>query len=305
MPGAVPNLPNGEVYMGRKEYDEKRNSRKAGSISPSHSDSDKLRKMFYGGLKAYEAKPLDKKPNPVWMTFNDRCQHPITNAKQLRALLDYYSHSDDVMVVSYHRDGCVSCGALDKVMEFTCREFKRHAPGLHFFDLNAGDDPVMVDGMRRFPQLKAFSSGNWQDIEFKPPQDFRDSVLRSVQTEMDERNKRGEPLTALQAEEMYFSVAAPAMAEVIEDSLWGYYNSARVRIHNYWKQLSIRRSWYFKRYIEPTVDKTQSATMRDASIFGEMRASLVPDALVQEQEGLRRLEQRRALLDADKAPMQQ
>lgn len=300
MPGALP--PDGretQVYQGSR-YDYRRNSK---NFTPSHSDSDKLRKLFYGGMKAYEKKPLDKTPNPVWLNYNDRCQHPITNAKQLRTLLDYYSHTDEVMLIRYHRDGCVSCSALDKVMEYACREFKRHTPGLHFYDLNAGDDAVMVEGMRRFPQLKAFASGNWQDIDFKPPQDFRDSVLHSVQNEVDERQKKGDPLTAMQAEEMYFSVAAPAMWETVEDSIYKYYNTARARIHNYWKQVSLRRSWYFKKYIQPTIDTERSVLMKDSSVFGEMRKSEMSDALVAEEEGLKKMEEYRLQVEADKVPM--
>ena len=286
MPGPVAGLGTGgydreQPYTGGK-LDGKRGG-KDGAPNQMHSESDKLRKMFYSGLRAYEKKPLDKSPNPVWLSYNERCQHSVTTAKQLRKLLDYYSHSDEVMVVRYHRDGCVSCNALDKVMEFSCRDFKKHAPGLHFYDINAGDDPAMVEGMRRFPQLKAFNSGNWQDIEFKPPQDFRDSVMRSVSNEVDERAKSGEPVTAIQAEEMYFSVCAPAMSQVIEDALWSYYNGARVRIHNYWKQVSIRRTWYYKKFIEPSVDPSQSAMMRDSSIFGEMRDSEMKNAMEREE----------------------
>lgn len=287
------------VYTGGKQDERKAR----GTMKPIHHEADALRKLLYSGMKAYEKNPMQRVPNPVWMQFNDRCQHPIKNAAQLRTLLDYYAHSDDVMVIRYTRDGCVSCNALDKVMEFQCREFKRNATGLHFYDLNAADDPVMVDGMRRFPSLKAFSSGNWQDVEFKPPQEFRDAVLNSVQNEVEERGKTGQPVTALEAEEMYFSVAAPAMMQTVEDSLWAYYNAARVRMHNYWKQVSVRRTWYFRKYIEPSVDTSMSTVMKDASIFGEMKPSEVADAMEKEEIGLMKMAEHAQKLAEMKPPM--
>jgi hypothetical protein len=150
---------------------------------------------------------------------------------------------------------------------------------IKFFDVQKEALPQLTTGMLRFPQIKAFSAGQWADIDFKPPQDFREQVYNQVEKEVHMAAKRGQPVTALQAEEMYYSVAGPAVTLILEESLTSFYNRSQVRLHNYWKQVSTRRSWYFKKYIEPlgpSMEELAQFEGHDASQYSAFGETIMP-----------------------------
>eukprot|EP00758_Cryptobia_borreli_P003455 Tbor_TRINITY_DN3756_c0_g1::TRINITY_DN3756_c0_g1_i1::g.2338::m.2338 len=208
--------------------------------------------------------------NPIWIDFPAKCTQKITSADELKNKLNYHTNSDEILAVRYTQNNCTACAALEKVYEYLCFEGKKHYPKLTFYEINKDENPELTKGMVRFPQIKAFAAGQWADIDYKPPQAFREKLYNQVQSEVKHRGDRnGEVITALQAEEMYFSAAGPSMLLVTEDSLTKFYTSAQVRLHNYWKQVSVRRSWFFKKYIEPNVDQEISDRFRLKSVLGE------------------------------------
>ena len=217
-------------------------------LRPIHTSADRLRNLFASNVHLRKAK---EEVNPMWHTFPERCVQPIQSRAEMEKLLKWHGQSDDVMVVRYWQDGCTACSALDKVFEWQCHESKKFVNKLRFFDVKKEDTPELTKGMVRFPQVKAFSAGQWADIDYKPPQDFREMIYGRVEKEVHRAAKMGTPISAIQAEEMYFSVAGPAVAQVLEESVMTFYNQAQVRLHNYWKQTSTRRSWYFKKYVDP------------------------------------------------------
>lgn len=236
-----------------------------------HAHSNHMKMLYVIGTKARE-RDNHTAINPLWQDFPTRCTHAIRSKEDMEKLLKFHANSDDVMIVRYWQTGCTACNALDKAVEYMCHDQAKRTPKLHFFDVQREAVPELTEGMMRFPQVKAFSGGQWADIDFKPPQDFRENVYQAVEREVHERARKGEPVTAVQAEEMYFSIAGPATLQILQDSVTGFYNQAQVRLHNYWKQVSHRRTWYYRKYV---ADKDVSGnvvplqTPGDISIFGE------------------------------------
>lgn len=245
-----------------------------------HGDSYRLKQMFLNGVALMAATEEQKQPlNPLWMEL-EKCASPIKTPDEMRQKLEEYTHSDRVMVVRYFQDNCVACNAVEKTFEFICHESKRHFPSLDFYEVHREGSPELVKGMVRFPQVKGYTGGQWTDLDFKPPQEYRDSLYRSIGREIDAMRKEGAAITALQAEEMYFSSAGPAMYLILNESISGFYTKAQVRLHNYWKQVSVRRTWFYKTVIEPRVPKEESDLFRARSIMGErveLSASPRPD----------------------------
>mmetsp|Transcript_47013 Transcript_47013/g.144929 ORF Transcript_47013/g.144929 Transcript_47013/m.144929 type:complete len:345 (-) Transcript_47013:212-1246(-) len=245
-------------------------------LKPIHTSADRLRQMFASNVHLRKAK---EEVNPMWHNFQERCVTPIESREEMEKLLKWHGQSDDVMVVRYHQEGCTACNALDKVFEYQCHEARKFVTKLRFFDVKKETAPELTKGMVRFPQVKAFSAGQWADIEYKPPQDFREMVYARVEKEVHRAAKTGTPISALQAEEMYFSVAGPAVSQVLEESIMTFYNKSQVRLHNYWKQISQRRSWYFKKYVEPvgkSADEIAAEYGTHASDFANFGEATAP-----------------------------
>ncbi|EPY37359.1 hypothetical protein AGDE_06575 [Angomonas deanei] len=187
----------------------------------------------------------------------------------MKEKMNYFSHSDEVMVVRYHQNNCTACNAVDKVFEVLCHQAENRTPSLKFYEINRNEVPDLTKGLVRFPQIKGYSGGQWTDIDFKPPAEYREQLYSDIEKEVKKRKNMGEPVTALQTEEMYFSAAGPAMLEIMEENLITFYAKSRVRLHNYWKQISVRRTWFYRKFIEPQVDEEVGDEWRVKSIFGE------------------------------------
>nr|CCC46927.1 conserved hypothetical protein, fragment [Trypanosoma vivax Y486] len=207
--------------------------------------------------------------NPLWTNYPTKCVQPIGSVEEMREKLHYFAHSDDVMVVRYHQENCTACNALDKTFEFLCHQSAERMPNLKFYEISKNDSPQLTKNLVRFPQVKGYSGGHWTDLEFKPPAAYREELYAGVEQEVSRRKREGRPVTALEAEEMYFSAAGPAMLEVLEASVVGFYSKAQARLHNYWKQVSVRRAWFFRRFIEPKVEEEVREAWRLKSVFGE------------------------------------
>ncbi|CUF78932.1 Hypothetical protein, putative [Bodo saltans] len=235
------------------------------------SDSHKMKSMLMNGAALRNGMNAQTRPvNPIWSNFPTRCVRPILTTEELKKKLEYFTHSDEVMVVRYHREGCTACNALDKTFEFLCHESAVPFPKLHFYDINRDEVPQeMTKGLVRFPQVKGYSSGQWVDLDFKPSAEFREELYMGVEREVRARANDGVPVTAVQAEEMYFSAAGPSMLMVLEENLTQWYMKSQTRLHNYWKQVSVRRSWFYKKFVEPTVDEEVREDWRTKSVFGE------------------------------------
>lgn len=248
------------------------------AMEPTHNQADKMRSLFATGSHLREGR---EEANPMWHNFPNRCVQPIKSVEEMQRLLKFHGQSDNVMVVRYWQEGCTACNALDKIFEFVCHDQKAKLTKLTFFDVQKEALPELTTGMLRFPQVKGFSAGQWADMDFKPPQDFREEVYSQVEKEVHRAAKRGQPVTALQAEEMYYSVAGPAVTMMLEESIISFYNKSQIRLHNYWKQISVRRSWYFKKYVDPmgpSIDeqaKERGYDVGDFSAFGEATAPTV------------------------------
>jgi hypothetical protein len=209
--------------------------------------------------------------NPIWLTFPTRCVEPVTSEDHMRRLLKYHTQSADVMVVRYWQENCTACNAMDKVMEALCHEAKQSFPDAHFYDVQKEKHPSLVAGMVAFPQVKAFAGGQWADISFKPPQYFRDETYKKVAEEVRRLSEEdGTVVDAVQAEEMYFSASGPALLTCVRDSVSDFYIKSKVRMHNYWKQVSVRRTWFFRKYIEPQYPKGSAEHAKQLSVFGEV-----------------------------------
>ena len=218
-----------------------------------HKEADLFRQHFNNQARLSRAMANgDITPhNPIWMNVNPRCQLKIESVEHMKRLLQYYAHSDKVMIVRYHQQGCTACNALDKHIEYICDRAQDYYTGLHFYDIKKEDHEELVEGLTKFPQIKAFGGGQWADIEFKPPRNFREGVYEEIQQQVRRSNEEGNPLTSIEAEEMYFSATGVATFNILQDSIKTFYNKNQVRLHNYWKQVSQRRSWFFRQYVEP------------------------------------------------------
>lgn len=241
----------------------------------ANSQADRMRNMFMASTQQHTYRrqiPL----NPIWMNFPQRCSVPIQSEQEMRALLRHHASSDDVMLVRYWQDGCTACNALEKVYEWLCHETRKSFPKLRFYDVQQEKNPSLVKGLVRYPQIKGFSNGQWVDIDFKPPEEHREMQYQAVQQEVKAAQDRGAPLSAVQAEEMYFSATGPAMATVTEENITAFYNAAQARMHNYWKQVSERRAWFFKKFLARTEqDLLRAKESESASLFGEQTITAI------------------------------
>jgi len=235
------------------------------------SDSHKMKSLMMNGaaMRNGITNPHERPVNPIWTNYPTRCVRPIRTADEMRKKLEYFTHSDDVLVVRYHQNNCTACNALDKTFEFLCHEAEKSYPNLRFYDINKDDAPELTKGLVRFPQVKGYSGGQWVDLEFKPPAAFREQLYQQVEREVRKSTNEGKPITALQAEEMYFSAAGPSMLMLLDESITNFYKQSQVRAHNYWKQVSVRRTWFFKKFIEPRVDEAVREEWSQRSVFGE------------------------------------
>lgn len=235
------------------------------------SESHAMKTLFTNsaGLRADMSPKNERALNPLWMNFPRKCIKPISSVEEMREKLAYYDKSDDVMVVRYHQNNCTACNAVDKTLEVICHQSALRLPGLHFYEINRDEVPELTKGLVRFPQIKGFSGGQWNDIDFKPPTHFREELYGEVEREVKRRKHQGTPVTALQAEEMYFSGAGPAMLQTTEENIVLFYRKAQARLHNYWKQVSVRRTWFYRKFVEPQVDDHLKDEWQSKSIFGE------------------------------------
>ncbi|KEG09384.1 hypothetical protein DQ04_05311030 [Trypanosoma grayi] len=235
----------------------------------SHSHKMKSLMMNSAGIRSGMSTKNERALNPIWTNFPTRCVKPIRSVEEMREKLQYFSRSNDVMVVRYHQNNCTACNAVDKSFEFLCHQSAERMPNLRFYDVNKDETPELARNLVRFPQVKGYSGGHWTDLEFKPPAAFREELYSAVEHEVEKRKNAGRPVTALEAEEMYFSAAGPSMLEVLEESVVNFYAKSQVRLHNYWKQVSVRRAWFFRKFIEPKVDEQVRDEWRLKSLFGE------------------------------------
>ncbi|KAG5500260.1 hypothetical protein JIQ42_04595 [Leishmania sp. Namibia] len=255
---------------GEKELvDSIRSRRKKFELYQSESHKMKSLMMNSAGVRSDLVTGNGRALNPIWMSFPEKCVRSITSVAEMKEKLNYFSKADDVMVVRYHQNNCTACNAVGKVFEMLCHQAATRTPGLKFYDVNRSDVPELAKGLVRFPQIKGYSGGQWIDIDFKPPTAFREELYAAIEEEVKRLKNQGKPVTALQAEEMYFSGAGPAMLEITEDQLMKFYCKAQVRLHNYWKQVSMRRSWFYRKFIEPEVDERVMDEWRGRSVFGE------------------------------------
>ncbi|KAF8282068.1 putative cytochrome c oxidase assembly protein [Trypanosoma cruzi] len=235
----------------------------------SHSHKMKSLMMNSAGIRSGLSTKNERALNPIWTNFPTKCVKPIRSVEEMREKLQYFTKSDDVMVVRYTQDRCTACNAVDKSFEFLCHQSADRLPNLKFYEINKDEVPELTKNLVRYPQVKGFSGGHWTDLEFKPPADFREELYMAVEREVKRRKDEARPVTALEAEEMYFSAAGPSMLEVLEESIVKFYAKSQVRLHNYWKQVSVRRSWFFKKFIEPKVEERLREEWQMKSLFGE------------------------------------
>eukprot|EP00760_Papus_ankaliazontas_P002764 PhM_4_TR11256/c0_g1_i1/m.69962 len=241
------------------------------SKTPTHpgEDADELRRLWSASTAATRADPA--MPNPLWLDFPTKCIRTVPSENVMRKLIDHYNNSPDVMVVRYTQENCTPCNAIEKVFEYLCHDMQKKYPRLHFYDVSKEKVPEATKGMVRFPQVKAFHHGQWTDVDFKPPQEFRDNAFQQVEYQVHKQRKQGVPVSAVQAEEMYFSISAPAITQIMENSIADFYAKTQARCHNYWKQIAQRRAWFFNKYVAPAGSKPSSPVSNDGvSIFGEM-----------------------------------
>ncbi|AAZ10224.1 cytochrome c oxidase assembly protein, putative [Trypanosoma equiperdum] len=272
-----PEVPGGrsEVVAGIKRRREKL------ELYQSASHKMKALMMNSAGIRSGLGANNELPVNPIWMKFPTRCVKPIHSVEEMREKLHYFSHSDDVMVVRYHQENCTACNALDKTFEFLCHQSADRYPNLKFYEVSKDATPQLTRNLVRYPQVKGFSGGHWTDLEFKPPAEFREELYSGVEREVTRRKREGQPVTALEAEEMYYSSAGPAMAQVLEESVVKFYCKAQARLHNYWKQVSVRRAWFFRKFVEPKVDDQVRDEWRLKSVFGE-KLSYGPEPQMEE-----------------------
>eukprot|EP00759_Apiculatamorpha_spiralis_P000697 PhF_6_TR10275/c0_g1_i1/m.15925 len=232
--------------------------------------ADALRSLFRNSCGVWRGQKSDDTPNPILLSFPTKCVRTVPSEYVMRKLLDHYTNSNDVMIVRYTQEKCTACNAIGKIQEYLCHELSGKYSRLHFYEVQKEKLPEATKHMVRFPQLKGFNHGQWVDIDYKPPQEFRDSIFQQVEHHVHMQRKSGRAVTALEAEEMYFSASAPAISLIMEDSITSFYTKTQVRLHNYWKQVSQRRSWFYKKYILSEVDEaSKGAFNQDISLFGE------------------------------------
>nr|CCD11904.1 unnamed protein product [Trypanosoma congolense IL3000] len=263
------DVPSAGVSGGRREVlsDIKRRREK---LELYQSSSHKMKSLMMNSAGVHSGLGNNELPsNPIWMKFPTKCVKSVGSVDEMREKLKYFSHSDDVMVVRYHQENCTACNALDKAFEFLCHQSADRLPNLKFYEISKSSTPELTKNLVRYPQVKGYSGGHWTDLEFKPPTEFREELYAGVEREVVRRKREGRPVTALEAEEMYFSAAGPAMTQVLEESITKFYCKAQARLHNYWKQVSVRRAWFFRRFIEPKIDEQIREEWRLKSIFGE------------------------------------
>jgi hypothetical protein len=248
----------------------RRTQKPAGPLRSYQSESHKMKQMALNGATVHMPQMSDKPTaNPIWTNFPTKCVRPIRSVEEMRQKLQYYAHSDEVMLVRYHQSNCTACNAVDKTYEFLCHGHRKSLPNLHYYDVKREDLPELTKGLVRYPQVKGFSGGQWVDLEFKPRQAYRDSLYSKIEKEVESLEELGSPVTAVQAEEMYFSAAGPAMKLELEASIMDFYLKSKRRMHNYWKQVSVRRSWFFTKFVQPRIPEDVAEEWSGASVFGE------------------------------------
>lgn len=267
-PEDVPSPSSSAAPNQRKQrYDEKKFNNEMYT-----TEADKMRKLFLSSAaqRPSALNPVSKEAiNPIWMQFPSKCQKQITSADEMRRLLDFHTNSDEVFVVRYHQANCVACNALEKTMEYVCHDSKSRYPKLTFYEVSKEDTPELTKGMVRFPQLKGFSAGQWADIEYKPSHEFREKLQKQVEAEVRRQTDQGAVISALQAQEMYFSAAGPSMAVLCLENVSRFYGSSQARLHNYFKQVSLRRTWFFKKFMLPHIDQDRMDSFQTVSVLGE------------------------------------
>ena len=82
-------------------------------------------------------------------------------------------------------------------------------------------------------------------------------------------SSEGSVVSALQAQEMYFSAAGPSMAIICMENISLFYGTSQARLHNYFKQVSLRRSWFFKKFMLPHIDQDRMDSYQTVSVLGE------------------------------------
>ena len=251
------------------------------NFKPPGSDSDFFRQLWMKSQTINTANPQGATSdyaregagiNPLNAEFPTKCVRVVPSEFVLRRLLQHYAHSSDVMVAQYSQENCTACNAMGKVLEYLCHRLESHYPRLHFYEIQKERLPEATRPLLRYPQIKGFSQGQWVDLDWKPPAEYTENVYRQVESHVHAMRKKGQSVTALQAEEMYFSVSAPAMTVILEESLSSFYSRTQAHLHNYWKQVSKRRSWYFKKYLsrQDTENKTNTeATSDGTGLLGE------------------------------------
>jgi hypothetical protein len=241
-------------------------------LGMSSTKADKMRTLFMNSSQIYTIRKQEP-VNPIWTNIEPRCTREVKSTAEMKDLLTYYGNTDDVMLVRYGQKGCTACGALDKVFEVMCSEARQRTPGLHFYDVQREAHPELTTGLVRYPQVKAFNGGQWADLDFKPPSTYRESIYAGVEKQVKAAEEEGAPMTAMQAEEMYFSVSGPAIHMVLEDSALKFYNQVQVRVHNYFKQVGTRRAWFFNKYIDAEGTPGTAGQFKGMSVLGENPAA--------------------------------
>lgn len=243
------------------------------------SEAYNMKTMFLhgAGIRSGTSQKEQMNMNPIWMDFPTKCAQKVSSADEMRRLLNFHTQSDEVFLVRYHQDGCTACNAVEKAYEFMCHDSKRFFPKLTYYEVSKDECPELTKGMVRFPQVKGFAGGQWHDVDFKPPSEFREKLLRDVENEVQRMANNGIAVTAVQAEEMYFSGAGPAMLLILEESIYEFYTKSQTRLHNYWKQVSVRRSWFYKKHIEPHVNTEVVESAKLKPVFGD-KIIFGPDA---------------------------
>ena len=196
------------------------------------------------------------KVNPLLVDFPTKCVQKVKSDAEARELITKYSKGSEITIVQYSQGNCMSCNAVAKISDFLCHSMTRSYPKLRFLEVNREDAPEITRDMVRFPQVKGYSQGQSTPIDFKPPSEFRDETYARIKKEIEKRKLSGKAISALQAEEMYYSMSAPAMAIILEESICTFYTKTQAVLHNYWGQISKRRSWFYKKFIAPTVEKS-------------------------------------------------
>ncbi|KNH07499.1 hypothetical protein XU18_2031 [Perkinsela sp. CCAP 1560/4] len=187
--------------------------------------------------------------NPLLVDFPRKCVRTIKSDEEARDLLKKSSSNSEIAIVQYTQNNCTACNALSKISEFLCHSMTKTYPRLHFFEVNREDAPRLTRDMIRYPQIKGYSQGSSLALDYKPPVEFRQHAQEQIKKEITHRKASGKPVNALQAEEMYYSVSAPAIAVELEESVCSFYTKSQVDLHDYWGQVSRRRSWFYKKFI--------------------------------------------------------